>query len=89
MMSWTTEGVAENRIWMRHYEIHDNDLREIGPRLAMELISIREGMFEGTSLYQGTMISGESVIKKKMKKSEKKIEKLINELNMKEEEDDL
>lgn len=35
------------------------------------------------------MISGESVIKKKMKKSEKKIEKLINELNMKEEEDDL
>lgn len=35
------------------------------------------------------MISGESVIKKKMRKSEKKIEKLINELNMKEEEDDL
>lgn len=51
MLSWTTEGVAENRIWMRHYEIHDNDLREIGPRLAMELISIQEGMFEGTSLY--------------------------------------
>lgn len=29
------------------------------------------------------------IIKKKMKKSEKKLEKLINELNTKEEEDDL
>ena len=40
MIGFYCEGEIENRIWVRHFEILNGDLREIGPRFVMELVDI-------------------------------------------------
>ncbi|CAD8208133.1 unnamed protein product [Paramecium pentaurelia] len=88
IFTFTTEGEAQNRIWFRQYEVYQQkELREIGPRFALELISIDEGLSSGNILYQGSSINAsQTQFKQKIRKSEKKFEKILNEINLKEEE---
>ncbi|CAD8194145.1 unnamed protein product [Paramecium octaurelia] len=88
IFTFTTEGEAQNRIWFRQFEIFEQkNLREIGPRFGLELISIEEGLAQGNMLYQGQQIdASQTKLKQKIRKSEKKFEKILNEINLKEEE---
>lgn len=52
-----TFSIADNRIWIRNFQIVEEDgaLAEIGPRLTLNLIKIFEGSFRGECLYENPL----------------------------------
>jgi ribosome biogenesis protein BRX1 len=81
-----TFSILDGKIWVRNYEIQEDNLIEIGPRFVLQVIKIFGGSFGGELLFENEnyisannvrrMLKGKSVIKHK-KRQASKMEKMI------------
>ncbi|XP_055351712.1 ribosome biogenesis protein BRX1 homolog [Paramacrobiotus metropolitanus] len=62
-------SIADNRIWIRNFQIVEEDgaLAEIGPRLTLNLIKIFAGSFRGECLYENPLYVSPNLHRRSLK----------------------